>query len=208
MAVFSRFAKVIEPDGSTMRVRTALGLINQVLGQVLDEQEEEFDRETRWAIQWFSQFYGDEGPYGVAESLAVSMDVGVASMVHAGILRSSRGKVRLLGHSDLPEGWDPTTDTHAPVWEATHHLVKALVDNGSEGAAAKLLARMGSLGDAAQLLAYRLYTVCETARPALAGPYNALVASWPEIQRLSREAPAPPAAADPRQVLDFGSGEA
>ncbi|HMS72617.1 MAG TPA: hypothetical protein PKB03_06240, partial [Baekduia sp.] len=31
MAVFSRFAKVIEPDGSTMRVRTALGLINQVL---------------------------------------------------------------------------------------------------------------------------------------------------------------------------------
>ncbi|MGI8407602.1 MAG: DUF1156 domain-containing protein [Actinomycetota bacterium] len=53
MAVFSRFARVIEPDGSTMRVRTALGLINQVLGKVLDEQEEEFDSETRWAIQWF-----------------------------------------------------------------------------------------------------------------------------------------------------------
>lgn len=206
MAVYSRFAKVIEPDGSTMRVRTALGLINQVLGKVLDEQEEEFDRETRWAIQWFSQFYGDEGPYGVAESLALSMDVAVPSMVHAGILRSSRGKVRLLDHADLPDDWDPTADTHAPVWEATHHLVKALVDQGSEAAAGRLLARIGSLGDAAQLLAYRLYTVCEQARPTLAGPYNALVASWPEIQRHSREAPAPPEAVDPRQVLDFGEG--
>jgi putative DNA methylase len=73
MAVFSRFAKVVEPDGSTMRVRTALGLINQVLDQVLGEQESEFDAETRWAIHWFSQFFADEGPYGVAEQLAVSM---------------------------------------------------------------------------------------------------------------------------------------
>jgi hypothetical protein len=61
MAVFSRFARVIEPDGSTMRVRTALGLINQVLDQVLDEQEQDFDAETRWAIHWFAQFYEGRG---------------------------------------------------------------------------------------------------------------------------------------------------
>lgn len=200
MAVFSRFARVIEPDGSTMWVRTALGLINQVLDQVMGEQESEFDTETRWAIQWFSQFFAEEGPYGVAEQLAVSMNVAVPSMVDAGILESGGGKVRLLGRDELPDGWDPTTDLHTPVWEATQHLVKRLEDDG-ESSAARLLRRLGGLGESAQLLAYRLYTVCESSRPNLAGPYNALVASWPEIQRLSREADAPVTVTD-QQTLD------
>jgi hypothetical protein len=34
MAVFSRYARVNEPDGSAMRVRPALALINQVLDEV------------------------------------------------------------------------------------------------------------------------------------------------------------------------------
>ena len=190
MAVFSRFAKVIEPDGSAMRVRTALGLINQMLDQVLSEQESAFDAETRWAIHWFSQFFSDEGPYGTAEQLAVSMNVAVSAIVEAGILASGGGKVRLLGRDELPDDWDPTRDLRTPVWEATQHLVKRLESEG-EQAASRLLRRLGGLGDSAQLLAYRLYTVCETTRPALAGPYNALVASWPEIQRLAREADAP-----------------
>ncbi len=190
MAVFSRFARVIEPDGSTMRVRTALGLINQVLGKVLDEQEEEFDAGTRWAIQWFSQFYGDAGPYGVAEQLAVSMNVAVRNMVGSGILASRGGKVRLLSRGELSDNWDPTKDLRTPVWEATQHLVKRLEADG-EAPAGRLLRQLGGLGDSAQLLAYRLYTVCEKARPALAGPYNALVASWPEIQRHARQANQP-----------------
>jgi len=195
MAIFSRFAKVIEPDGSTMRVRTALGLINQVLDQVLGEQESEFDAETRWAIHWFSQFFADEGPYGVAEQLAVSMNVAVSKMVESGILASGGGKARLLGRDELRDDWDPTRDLRTPVWEATQHLVKRLESDG-ELSAARLLRRLGGLGESAQLLAYRLYTVCETARPALAGPYNALVASWPEIQRLARQAEAPIAVAE------------
>lgn len=50
MAVFSRYEKVIESDGSPMRVRTALGLINQSLDEVVSEQEGEFDPDTRWAL--------------------------------------------------------------------------------------------------------------------------------------------------------------
>ena len=50
MAVFSRYKKVLESDGSPMRVRTALGLINQTLDEVLSEQEGEFDPDTRWAL--------------------------------------------------------------------------------------------------------------------------------------------------------------
>ncbi|HMS72618.1 MAG TPA: hypothetical protein PKB03_06245 [Baekduia sp.] len=138
----------------------------------------------------FSQFFGDEGPYGTAEQLAVSMNVAVSAMVESGILTSGGGKVRLLGRDELPDDWDPTRDLRTPVWEATQHLVKRLESEG-EQAASRLLRRLGGLGESAQLLAYRLYTVCETARPGLAGPYNALVASWPEIQRLAREADAP-----------------
>ena len=50
MGVYSRFARVIEPDGHPMSVRTALGPINQALSEVLSEQEDESDSETRWAI--------------------------------------------------------------------------------------------------------------------------------------------------------------
>jgi putative DNA methylase len=195
MAVFSRFARVIEPDGSNMRVRTALGLINQVLDQVLGEQESEFDAGTRWAIHWFSQFFGDEGPYGVAEQLAVSMNVAVSKMVASGIIASGGGKVRLLGRDELPDDWDPTQDLRTSVWEATQHLVKRLETEG-EAATARLLRKLGSLGDPARLLSYRLYTVCEKARPGLAAPYNALVASWPEIQRLARDVSEPVATAE------------
>ena len=38
-----------------MTVKAALGLINQVLGEVLTEQDDEFDADTRWAITWFEQ---------------------------------------------------------------------------------------------------------------------------------------------------------
>lgn len=192
MAIYSRFAKVVEPDGTSMRVHTALGLINQVLDQVLNEQTSDLDAETRWATQWFAQQFFEQGPYGTAEQLAVSMNIAVGSMVASGILESGGGKVRLLDLKDLPDDWDPVSDIRTSVWEATHHLVKRLAEEG-EAAAGQLLKQLGGLGDAAHQLAYRLYAICERPRPTLAGPYNALVTSWPEIQRLAQEAPAPTA---------------
>ncbi len=182
-----------------MQVRTALGLINQVLDRVLDEQQEDVDAETRWTVQWFSQFYGDEGPYGVAEQLAVSMNIAVRGLVESGILRSGGGKVRLLARHELRDDWDPLTDPRTSAWEAAQHLVKRLEADGEAGAG-RLLNQLehkgGGLAESAQLLAYRLYTLCEQARPAEAGPYNALVASWPEIQRLARETGAPATVAE------------
>lgn len=50
MAVFSRYSQVVEADGSPMRVRKALALINQALDEFLAEQEGEFDSDTRWAL--------------------------------------------------------------------------------------------------------------------------------------------------------------
>ena len=70
MAVFSSYAKVIEPNGDPMQVRTALALINQVLDEVSAEQEGEFDEETRWAIAWYAEQGMDTGDYGRADDLS------------------------------------------------------------------------------------------------------------------------------------------
>jgi putative DNA methylase len=185
MAVFSRYAKVIEPSGEPMRVRTALGLINQVLAEVLEAAEGELDPPTRWAIKWFEQRGFDEGPFGEAEVLATATGVAVDGLVRDGIARSRAGKVRLLDRDELPNDWDPVADERLSVWEATQHLVKAL-DEGGESAAASLLESLGGVGDAAQALAYRLYSLCERKGWAKeAGPYNALAAVWGSLRSMA-----------------------
>jgi putative DNA methylase len=191
MAVFSRYSEVVEADGSAMSVRTALGLINQVLDETLAEQEADFDGDTRWAVAWFEQFGMNPGAFGVAETLSKAKNTAINGLVAAGILESRGGKVRLLDRSELPDTWDPSADARLTVWELAQHLIRAL-ESGGENKAADLLRRIGGLGETARELAYRLYVICERkkwAKEALA--YNALVVAWPEISRLAASAPAP-----------------
>ena len=110
MAVYTRYAKVLDAAGKPLSVREALALINQTLDEALAEQEGDFDADTRWAVAWFEQSGFSEGEYGVAETLSKAKNTSVAGMVEAGILRSSHGKVRLLKPSELPADWDPATD--------------------------------------------------------------------------------------------------
>ncbi len=184
MAVFSRYAKVVEPTGEPMSVRSALALINQVLDEVLAEQEGEFDADTRFAIKWFEQYGFDEAGYDPAEGLARATNVSVKGLEDAGILLARAGRVRLLRRVELAADWDPATDTRMPVWEVTQQLVRALWDEGSEAKAGDLVRRLGGIGEVARDLAYRLYAICERrgwAEDALG--FNALVTSWPEIAR-------------------------
>jgi putative DNA methylase len=183
MAVFSRYAKVLEADGSSMTVRSALALINQALDEILAEQEGDFDGDTRFAVTWFEQRGFEEGPYGEADVLARAKDTSTRGLEEAGILQSRAGKVRLLRREELDAGWDPAADRRPTVWEAAQHLARRL-ETGGEDAAAELLRRLGGLGETARELAYRLYTTSERkgwAQEALA--YNALVVAWPEIAR-------------------------
>jgi len=101
MAVFSRYAAVLESDGSPMRVRTALQLINQSLDDVLSQQEGDFDAATRWAVAWFEQFGINEGLYGDAETLSKAKNTSVAGMQEAGIVAASGGKVRLRRREEM-----------------------------------------------------------------------------------------------------------
>ena len=187
MAVYTRYAKVLDAEGKPLSVREALALINQTLDEALAEQEGDFDADSRWALAWFEQSGFAEGEYGVAETLSKAKNTSVAGMVEAGILASKGGKVRLLRPDELPADWDPETDPRLTAWESVHHLVRAL-EAGGENAAAELVAKLGSKAEIARELAYRLYTVCERKKRAQeALSYNGLVQSWPEITRLSRD---------------------
>ncbi|MCC7194159.1 MAG: hypothetical protein IT356_01255 [Gemmatimonadaceae bacterium] len=202
MAVYTRYAKVLDAQGQAVTVREALALINQTLDETLAEQEGDFDADTRWALTWFEQQGFAEGEFGVAEQLSKSKNTSVAGMVEAGIVESKRGKVRLLRPGELPADWDPTTDARLTAWEMVHQLIRAHASGGDRGAAA-LVAKLGAKAETARELAYRLYTVSERKKRAgEALNYNGLVQSWPEIVRLSRESARP---SDEQQDA-FGDG--
>lgn len=181
MAVFSRYKKVLESDGTAMRVRTALGLINQTLDEVLSEQEGEFDPDTRWALAWFEQHAFEEGLYGEAEVLATAKALSVSALDETKILHSRAGKVRLLRRDELSADWNPSTEHRLTVWAVTQHLIRSLDKNG-ETATATLASKVGGLAETARDLSYRLYVLSERKGWAEeAGYYNSLVVSWPAI---------------------------
>ena len=191
MAVFTRYARVLDASGEAVTVREALSLINQTLDEVLAEQEGDFDADTRWALAWFEQSGFTEGDYGVAETLSTAKNTSVSGMVEAGVLRSGAGKVCLLRPHELPEDWVPDSDTRLIAWEAVHHLVR-VHDKEGEGAAASLMSKLGPNAEAARELAYRLYRICDQKnRSQEALGYNALVQSWPEVARLAQQVDRP-----------------
>jgi putative DNA methylase len=191
MAVFTRYAKVLDAEGKALRVREALALINQTLDEVLVEQEGDFDADSRWALAWFEQYGFAEGEYGVAETLSKAKNTSVGGMVEAGILASKSGKVRLFKPPELPPHWDPATDPRLTAWEMVHHLIRSLEASG-ESAAATIVSKLGSKAETARELCYRLYTLCERKKRAQeALSYNGLVQSFPEITRLACEDGAP-----------------
>ncbi len=192
MAVFSRYARVMEPDGSPMRVRTALALINQVLAEVLSDQEGDFDADTRWCVKWFETRGFDEGSYGDAETLAKAVNTSVAGLDRAGVLRARAGKVRLYASAELPGDYDPRNDDRVSLWEVVLHLAKRLDEKGPE-AAGQLMAAAGQRVDldAAKELAYLLFSICERkgwAQTALL--FNSLGSFWTDLEQAARKAAA------------------
>ena len=185
MEVFSRYAKVLEADGTPMKVRTALALINEVLEEALSAEETEFDSDTRWALTWSAQFGDDLAPFGDAETLSKAKNTSVAGLVQAGIAESKAGRVRLIIRDELDEEWDPLTDRRLTVWEVAQHLIARLSD--SEAQAAELLRKVGGgIGDRARRLVYLLYQIADRrgwSDDAVA--YNSLIQAWHDIARIA-----------------------
>lgn len=183
MAVFSKYAAVLEADGTPMSVRTALQLINRFLA------EDDFDADTQFCLHWFEQHSWAESVFGEADVLARSKSTSVDAMKDAGVLHSGGGKVRLPKWAEYPANWDPKTDKRMPVWEALHQLIRAL-KQGGESASGALLAALGGKAEAVRQLAYRLYTLCERLGQAEdARAYNELITSWTGIELASTREP-------------------
>jgi putative DNA methylase len=188
MAVYSRYSKVLEADGSPLTVRAALQIINQELDAYLAEQEGEMDSDSRFAVAWFQQFGFKEGAFGQADVLARAKNTSVQGLEYAGVLHSSSGKVRLRRWDELDAGWDPEKDSRLTLWESVHHLIERLNTYGEEGVA-RLLAKLPpEIAADVRQMAYRLYSICERKGWAEeARNYNALVVSWGASQEQARE---------------------
>ena len=135
MAVYTRYAKVLDAEGKVLTVHDALALINKTLDEALAEQEGDFDADSRWALAWFEQSGFAEGEFGLADVLARAKGIAVDGLVQAGIVASGRGKVRLFKPSELPADWDPTTDPRLTAWEMVHQLIRSLEASGEGGCA-------------------------------------------------------------------------
>ncbi len=187
MAVFSRYSRVIEADGSQMTVRSALSRINEILDEVLNDQEGEFDAITRFAIGWYRQYGYSTGKFGDANNLANARNTSVDSMAKSGIVTSAAGNVKLIAPSDLPKDYDPTEDDLISAWEVLGHMIRVLDEDGLGAAAALLEAATSRPEDpvdqeSIKELAFLLFSLAEkNGRTGDALDFNKLATSWPDI---------------------------
>jgi len=185
MGVFTAFSKVLEPDDSPMTVRTAIALINQTRDEISGEEASGYDASTRFCIDWFEAFGMDKGKSGDAITMAQAYNVSIEELAHAGVVHAQGGSLRLLNRDELPADWNPQTDSNLTGWECAQHLARVLDsrDGGIE-AAARLYAQMPQEGsEAARMLAYRLYDICEKkSRAAEAQVWNMLAQEWQAIE--------------------------
>jgi putative DNA methylase len=128
MAIFSKYAAVLEADGLPMTVKTALTLINRFLA------EDDFDADTQFCLHWFQQYGWKEGKFGDADTLARAKGTSVDGVKQAGVLFASGGLVRLFKWKDYPTDWDPKSGVRTPVWEVLHQIIRVFKTDGESGA--------------------------------------------------------------------------
>lgn len=188
MGVYSKYTSVLNHDGTPMSVHDALIMINREITDFLTPDSRSFDSDTLFCSTWFDQYGWKTGPFGEADTLSRAKGTSVEGVKEAGVIESGGGKVRLLLWKEYPDDWDPKENNRTPIWEALHHLIRALNRQG-ESEPGRLLSRMPERADAIRQLAYHLYTLCERnkwAEDALA--YNELITSWHGIATASHQA--------------------
>jgi len=183
MAVFSKYAAVLEADGTPMSVHSALLLINRFLA------EDDFDPDTQFCLHWFEQYGWGEGRFGDADTLSRAKGTSVDGVRDAGVVESGGGVVRLRKWSEYPKDWSPRNDARLSIWEALHQFIRTLKNEG-ETAAGGLLAAVTGKSEATRQLAYRLHTLCERRGWAEdAHAYNELITSWTGIEAAASAVP-------------------
>lgn len=185
MGVYSRYGRVLEADGSSMTVRSALQIINQELDVYFNEQDGELDANSRFCVDLYTQNAFNNLKFGDADTLARAKNTSVAALAAKGVLSAEKGIVRLLTREELPEKVDPREES---IWLLCQQLTRAMETGGVEACAQIVAPMLGSNAERAKDLAYRLYTLAERKGWTQEGyAYNALVVAWREIQSRAAE---------------------
>jgi putative DNA methylase len=194
MSIFSRYSRVREADGTQMSVRDALTLINTTLDAVIDEQESDFDPETRFAVKWYRTYGWNEESSGTADTLSRATGTSPAALERGGIFQAKGGQARLVPPKDLDIDWDPERDEHVSVWEAVVRLAGLMDIEGSDQVAALLPAVSAKVSlDMVKELGFLLFHEAEKKGDTHdARLFNALVSSWSDLTTQARHHAAHP----------------
>ena len=190
IGIFTRYAEVLNTDGTPMLVKDALKLINQVREEITSTGDADYDSETRFALDWFAAKGFEKGRSGDAIIMTNAVNVSLDGMNARRLLRGARAAMPACSSARSC----PTTGTRAAgnrgtVWEACQHLIKRLTaEDGGIDAAAALYNRLGALAEPAHALARRLYDICEQRQWAAEGRvYNQLHQEWAVIEKRAAE---------------------
>ena len=183
MAIFSKYSKVLEADGTSMTIRTALQIINQELDYYFNDQEGDLDSESRFCVDLYTQYAFNDMKYGEADTLARARNISISNLADVGVLHAQKGIVRLLSREELSTNlsWDPSSEK--VLWMVTQHLTRAMEKGGTQ-ACAEIISRLrGNFKERSKDLIYRLFTIADSKgwnQEAYA--YNSLIVSWPDIE--------------------------
>ena len=203
IAVFSRYSRVREADGSDMSVKDALLLVNATLDEVIGEQESDFDPDTRFAVKWYRQYGWMQESSGIADQLARSSDTSIGALERGGIFEAKGGKARLLSPAHLEEAWDVSGDERVSVWEATVRLAAVMAKHGADQVAGLLPSVQTRVNlDAVKELGFLLFHEAEKKRDTKdAILFNGLVSAWGDVNEQARKHAGVPRAV--QQAFDF-----
>jgi putative DNA methylase len=183
MSVFTRFESILEPDGSKMSVRYALGLIRQCVDEILEDQVADLDPVSRFCLKWFMEYGWNDGISGVADQLARSTNTTIAELSRGGVFEAKAGKARLIRPEEMPSTWDPLIDKSISIWEVTMQIAQAVSSIGLEDSS-NLLSRSSTKVDVQTVkeLSYLLYNISEKRGwMESAVLFNGLGTSWSSL---------------------------
>ncbi|WP_316234325.1 DUF1156 domain-containing protein [Bradyrhizobium sp. SZCCHNR1098] len=192
MGIFSRYARILEDDDSSMPVKVALALINRVWEEIDQELDAAFDAETQVALAWFATYGFDARPSGELITLANAKNIASDALFDSGVFIDLKGKAALTPRDQLSKDWAPSLDATFTVWECVQHTAKTLnAEDGGGVAASRLVALMGPKAAEARTLAYRLFEIAtQKGWAAEALIYNELAQEWPKLEDLASTADA------------------
>lgn len=180
MGVFSKYTQVLEADGTPMSVRSALQIINQELDLYFNEQDGELDSNSRFCVDFYTQYGFNDAKFGDADTLARAKNTSVATLQSKGVFVAEKGVAHLVDRDKLPEKVDYADNM---VWLFTQRLTRAMSTGGIKACATLIHNVHTSLPEQAKALAYRLHSIAERKGwQEEAFAYNSLVIAWTDIQ--------------------------